>query len=164
MRKWQVVLITMFILLMAVPAFAEGTGESVWDQVIMAVLTLCGSAITGFLAWLTKKLTDWLKSKIKFLSEQTKNALQARIIDMVAIVTRETMQTYVDGIKKGRADGKLTDDEKKTALNMTFNKAVKLLKQHGIEIGEHFLTALIEATVNSIKGEKNDPGANPTPQ
>ena len=165
MRKWQV-LFSVTFLFMAVPAFADSTaaGASIWDQLIMTALTLFGGAITTFLGWLTKKGTDWLKARTTFLAEQTKNALQARIIETVTIATRETMQTYVDAIKAASADGTLTKEEKEIALNKTFNRAVELLKQNGLEAGELFLTALIEATVNMLKGEKNVPGPSPTPE
>ena len=150
-----------FLFLIAALAFAEGEGTGGIETIIATVWVALGGTVVTFLGWLAKKGTEWLKAHTALLSAAAENALEEKIYGLVTIVTRETMQTYVDAITTASADGKLTDLEKKTAFEMTANKSIKLLKEKGIDIAETLLTSLIEAAVNKLKGEKNEPS--PTP-
>jgi len=77
-----------------------------------------------------------------------------RIVETVTLVTRATMQTYVDEVKAKNEDGKLTKAEAAEALRRTVNKSLEILKRDGIEVGRDVLEIVVEAVVGRIKAEK----------
>jgi len=136
-------------------------------SIIVAVVTALGSIITALFGWLAKKGMNYLDQKTKFLDEtadiQKKESLKQRIVDIVTLVVRSTMQTYVDTIKEKSADGKLTKEESKEAFDRTFAQAWDILKREGLGVTKEFLTVVVEAVVSKLKEEqlKNSPAASP---
>lgn len=127
--------------------------------IIVAVITALGSVITALIGWLARRGVNYLDQKTKILDEankiQKKEAMKQRIIDVVALVARSTMQTYVDELKEKSADGKLTKEEAREAFKRTFDKALSILKEDGIEVTKDMLTVIVEAVVGKLKLEKN---------
>ena len=126
--------------------------------IIVAVITALGSVITAAIGWLARKGVNYLDHKTSVLDEasqlQKKELLKQRIVDVVTLVARSTMQTYVDALKQKNADGKLTKEEAKEAFSITFNKALAILKDEGIDISHEILAIIVEAVVGSIKPVK----------
>jgi predicted RNA-binding protein associated with RNAse of E/G family len=127
--------------------------------IIVAVITALGSVITALIGWLARRGVNYLDQKTKILDEankiQKKEAMKQRIIDVVTLVARSTMQTYVDELKEKSADGKLTKEEAREAFRRTFDKALSILKEDGIEVTRDMLTVIVEALEkNSLRGEK----------
>jgi len=127
--------------------------------IIVAVITALGSVITALIGWLARRGVNYLDQKTKILDEankiQKKEAMKQRIIDVVTLVARSTMQTYVDELKEKSADGKLTKEEAREAFRRTFDKALSILKEDGIEVTKDMLTVIVEAVVGKLKLEKN---------
>lgn len=127
--------------------------------IIVAVITTLGSIIVALIGWLTRKGVNYLDEKTKILDEanevQKKESIKQKIVDVVTMVTRSTMQTYVDELKEKNADGKLTKEESAEAFRRTFDKAMSILKEEGIEVTKEILTIIVEAVVGKLKLEKN---------
>lgn len=127
--------------------------------IIVAVITTLGSVITAAIGWLAKRGVNYLDQKTKVLDEaseiQKKEAVKQKIIDVVTLAARATMQTYVDEIKAKSADGKLTKEEASDAFKKTLEQALTILKQDGIEVTKDVLAVVVEAVVGKLKLEKN---------
>ena len=137
--------------------------------IIVAVVTALGSVITALVGWLAKRGVDYLDRKTSILDEAhqlaRKEALKERIVEVVTIAVRSTMQTFVDDVKAKSVDGKLTPEERREAFRKTFDTALGILKSEGIEVGREVLTATIEAVVGGIKGAgKNSSAGEEKPQ
>ena len=136
-------------------------------SVLVAVITMLGSVITALIGWLTKKGVNYLDQKTKVLSAvsdtQQKEAMKQKVVGIVTLVTRSTMQTFVDAVKEKSADGKLTKEEAQEAFKRTFEQAWEILKTEGIGVTKEFLTIVVEAVVSKLKEEqpKNVAAASP---
>ena len=119
--------------------------------------------IDSLLALAVAAFTALLSYGAKYLAAKSKNALLDRAIfgleHAVVTAVKEVHQVYVDGLKKGREDGKLTDEEKEAALEAAIAKAKKLLGMDGLALlwkafgdsTEEVLASKIEATVKDLK-------------
>jgi len=137
--------------------------------IIVAVVTALGSVIAAFVGWLAKRGVDYLDKKTSVLDDANqlvkKEALKERIVEVVTIAVKSTMQTFVDDIKAKSADGKLTKEERSEAFRRSYDTAWGILKSEGIEVGKEILTATIEAVVGGIKGAgKNSSTGEEKPQ
>jgi hypothetical protein len=125
--------------------------------IIVAVITALGSVVTALVGWLARKGVNYLDQKTRVLDEasniQKKEAMKQRVIDVVTLAARATMQTYVEELKEKSADGKLTKEEAREAFKKTFNQALSILKQDGIEVTKDVLSVAIEAVVGKLKLE-----------
>ncbi len=125
--------------------------------IIVAVITTLGTVITAAIGWLARRGVNYLDQKTKVLDEadeiQRKEAMKQRIIDVVTLAARATMQTYVDEIKEKSADGKLTKEEAREAFKKTCNQALSILKQEGITVTKDVLSVVVEAVVGRLKLE-----------
>ena len=123
--------------------------------IIVALIGALGSAITALVGWLTRKGLNYLDAKTKFMDEanqiQKKEAVKKRLAEAAELATMSTMQTYVDELKKGRADGKLTKEEAREALRRARETATGILKSEGIEVARELLYANLEAAVGRLK-------------
>ena len=126
--------------------------------IIVAVVTALGSviaAVVGRLAW---KGVNYLDQKTRFLDEanqiQTKESMKQRVVDIVTMVARSTMQTYVDELKDKSKDGKLSKEEAGEAFKRTFEQAADILRKERIGITKDFLGVVVEAVVSKLKQEK----------
>ncbi len=130
--------------------------------ILVAVITALGSIITALIGWLARKGMNYIDHKTRILDEasqvQKKEAIKQKIIDVVTLTARSTMQTYVDELKEKNADGKLTKEEASEAFRRTFDKAISILKEDGIEVTKDILTVIVEAVVGKLKLEKNSLG------
>lgn len=77
------------------------------------------------------QLLPWVGSVLmalltRYVFKKTKNEsvsnLLARATAEIGDVAKEVAQVYVDALKKGTADGKLTDQEKRMAKNIALQK------------------------------------------
>jgi hypothetical protein len=127
--------------------------------IVVAVITTLGSVIAAGIGWLTRKGVNYIDQKTKIMDEaselQKKEAMKQKIIDVVTLSARATMQTYVDEIKAKSADGKLTKEEAAEAFKMTFTQALAMLKHDGIDVAKDVLAVAVEAVVGKLKTEKN---------
>ena len=123
--------------------------------IIVAAITALGSVITALIGWLAKRGVNYLDKKTEIMDEaskvQQKEAIKKRIVDIVTLAARSTMQTYVDAIKAGNEDGKLTKEEADEAFKRTADTALSILKEEGIEVGRDVLDTVIEAVVGKLK-------------
>lgn len=127
--------------------------------ILVAVITALGSIITALIGLLARKGMNYIDQKTKFLDEanetQKKETLKQKIVDVVTLTARATMQTYVDELKEKNADGKLTKEEAGEAFRRTLDKAMSILKEDGIEVAKDSLVVIVEAVVGKLKIEKN---------
>ena len=124
--------------------------------IIVAVVTALGSVIAAFVGWLAKRGVDYLDKKTSVLDDANqlvkKDALKERIVEVVTIAVKSTMQTFVDDIKAKSADGKLTKEERNEAYRRSYDTAIDILKSEGLEVGKEVLGTTIEAVVGSMNG------------
>ncbi len=127
--------------------------------IIVAVIAALGSVITALIGWMARKSVNYVDKKTAVLDAsselQRKEAIKNKIVDTVTLVTRATMQTYVDEVKTRNADGKLTKEEAAEAFRRTLDQSLELLKREGIEVGKDILSVMVEAVVGKLKVEKN---------
>lgn len=130
-----------------------GTADS--GHVVTAILALLGT----LLSYALTALAQWLRVK-------KQNALFARATEGLRMSIMTAVQTvnqvYVDALRRGRADGQLTDEEKDEAFDMALSEAKSLLGARGIQILlksfgltndllDDFLMKHIEAGVREVK-------------
>jgi hypothetical protein len=75
------------------------------------------SVIVPFVSWFIKKKVDHEKTEHLLLT----------LNEAVGTAVASTAQVYVGELKKARADGKLTDEEKKNARRVAIREAKRLL-------------------------------------
>ncbi|KKN17338.1 hypothetical protein LCGC14_0966890 [marine sediment metagenome] len=68
----------------------------------------------------------------------------------------DTYHTYARAIKKGREDGKLTEEEAKEARAKTISKMKELAKSEGVKLIKSQLPALSELAVNFLKKKASE--------
>lgn len=78
---------------------------------------LVSGVIVPLVAWYIKKKVDHEKTEHLLLT----------LNDAVGTAVASTAQVYVNELKKARADGKLTDEEKKNARRAAIREAKRLL-------------------------------------
>lgn len=78
---------------------------------------IVSSVLVPLVSWYIKKKVDHEKTEHLLLT----------INDAVGTAVASTAQVYVKEIKKGRADGKLTDEEKGNARHAAIREAKRLL-------------------------------------
>jgi hypothetical protein len=104
----------------------------------------------------------------QFVAAKTKNQALAGILtranEAVFSAVSDVAQTYVDDLKRGAADGKLTDEERDEAKRKALGKAKRLLGSDGMKLlakvlgfktagqADEFLSAKIEDAVRSSNG------------
>lgn len=133
----------------AVTALNEPEAHWIW--------TLLASEIVATIAgWLYLQISDRLKETRYY------TALTA-IRDAVTNCYHE----YVRGIKEGRADGKLTVDEKNCALNLAYQTAVSYARTQGVDLlkvlAKETVVSLIERFVRESKSKATAAVAAPLP-
>lgn len=124
-----------------------------------SLITTAIAAVTAIVSYALTALGTWLNAK-------KNNAIFARATEglRVAVVTavQTVNQVYVDALRVGREDGKLTDEESHDAWQLALNEAKSLLgakgiqiliKAYGIKLGfvDDFLTKHIESVVREVK-------------
>lgn len=127
------------------------------------VLQILSPILLAVLTWASIKATQYIQAKVK--NEYLRGAL-TRLNDAVLTAVREVQQVAVEAIKAGRADGKLTADEKaavkKAALDSVKShlgvKGVdELIKILGLSDGsiDRLLESKIEAAVHALKSSNS---------
>lgn len=128
--------------------------------IIVAAITALGSIITAIVGWLAKRGMNYLDKKTDIMDEaskvQQKESIKKRIVDIVTLAARSTMQTYVDTIKAKNEDGKLTKEEANEAFKRTADTALSILKEEGIEVGRDVLDTVIEAVVGKLRTDSKN--------
>lgn len=108
-------------------------------------LTLVGSIIGG--VWTLFKSTEYYGRFRRRRYNRALRALEAGV--------EKTYRAYVREIKRSRADGKLTEDEKLRARNLALDTAFSFGRTQGInvanELGEEYLNMWLEKIVNRLK-------------
>ena len=131
-------------------------------NIIVVVITTLGSVLVALFGWLARRGVNYLDRKTTFLDEaekaQQKESLKQKVVDVVTLTARSTMQTFVDEAKAKSADGKLTKEEAKEAFKRTFEQALAVLKADGVNVSKDLLGIVVEAVVGKLKLEKNGVG------
>lgn len=78
-----------------------------------------------------------------------------RAIQVLEAGVEETYRTYVGALKAGRADGKLTPEERRRARELALTRARAIARNQGVdlirEIGEPFVDLWIAKLVKRLK-------------
>lgn len=115
--------------------------------------------VAAVVVWALGMLARWLAGRTR---NEALLALIAQVQDAVGGAVRETQQTFVAALKEARSDGKLTDEEKKQALDAALATAKKVLGEKGLaalrsatgasaEEVDKLLKARIEAAVHDLR-------------
>jgi len=82
-----------------------------------------------------------------------------RALEILEAAIEETYRTYVQAIKAARADGKLTEDERRNARQMARERAIALGKLAGVDVlrvlGEPFIDLWLTRLVNRAKSNSD---------
>lgn len=97
-----------------------------WTELLIGL----GGGLLSLLAWLLGAAARYFGQKTK--NEYANNAIN-RLDDALIAAVREVYQTYVSQIKKGRADGKLSSEEKAAAKDLAIDKAKSFLGKKGLK-------------------------------
>ena len=77
-------------------------------------------------------------------------------IDAIEAAVESVYTTYVREIKEARADGRLTDQERKAAREMAQDRATELVRDQGLDImstiGADYINLRIERAIQKQKG------------
>lgn len=136
------------------------TWDSIALKIVEILLPVFGLLLTALIAYGVAYLR---KQTQKLSNEVVRDALYAALAEaeqQAANAVKATNQVLVDELKAAREDGKLTEAEKKQALEMAkniflaniSNGALETLKS-GIGPIEQWLTGLLEAKVAEVKQE-----------
>lgn len=109
------------------------------------VLTLLGTVLGGL--WAFFKTSDWFG--------RLRRRRYYRAIDALEAGVEAAYREYVRAIKEGRADGKLTEDEKRRARRIALDKAIGIARRDGIDLirtlGEEYLDLWLDRLVTRRK-------------
>lgn len=84
-------------------------------------------------------------------TEKLEKIKESKTWDIAKTAALDTYHTYVQELKKGSADGRLTAVEAKQARDKTIAKMKELAKSEGIKLVKSQLPALSELAVNFLK-------------
>jgi hypothetical protein len=108
-------------------------------------VTVLGTVLGGL--WATFKASDRYQRMEQRRFRQALLALESGV--------ERTYQAYVKAIKAGRADGRLTEEEKARARSMARMRAIKLAREEGIDllrtIGEDYIDVWIGRLIGRRK-------------
>lgn len=91
-----------------------------------------------------------------------KHNLEMALASLEAGVS-ETYEEYVKVVKESRRDGKLTEDEKRTARVMAVEKAKSILATQGLNLFKYYGPRVAEALVSRISQRSKTLGALASP-
>ena len=140
-----------------------------WNQVFTDFLTdLVPYVLSVITALLTYGLQQLFKWSIATVKSNYFRKLLGDVEQVVGNAVQYTNQTFVDGLKAAREDGKLTRDEAKEAFGKTLGVVKGMLRTEEDRIlqritgdFEVYLTTLIE---RRVRDAKKQPGLEPLPQ
>lgn len=89
-------------------------------------------------------------------TEKLKKIQDSKTWDIAKTAALDTYHTYVQELKKGKDDGKLTAEEAKVAREKTIAKMKDLAKSEGIKLVKSQLPALAELAVNFLKKKASE--------
>ncbi len=84
-------------------------------------------------------------------TEKLDKIRESKTWDIAKTAALDTYHTYVQAIKKGKQDGRLTVDEAAEARSLTIAKIKELAKSEGVKLIKSQLPALSELAVNFLK-------------
>ena len=139
----------------------------VWKEVLMNLIYLGIVILVPTLIYGVKKgavaLIEYLNTKT---NKSILDTIMAEITTFVSESVTYVMQTYVDSMKKS---GKFDKESQKTAYNMAYDAAIKLIPTESKEMFEsvygsldEYLKILIEAEVKKLKQQEELAGNNAT--
>ena len=137
----------------------------VWKEVLMNLIYLGIVILVPTLIYGVKRgaaaLVEYLNTKT---NKSILDSIMAEITTFVSESVTYVMQTYVDSMKKS---GKFDKESQKTAYNMAYDAAVKLIPTESKEMFEsvygsldEYLKILIEAEVKKLKQQEELAGNN----
>lgn len=137
----------------------------VWKEVLMNLIYLGIVILVPTLIYGVKKgavaLVEYLSTKT---NKSILDTIMAEITTFVSESVTYVMQTYVDSMKNS---GKFDKESQKTAYNMAYDAAVKLIPAESKEMFEsvygsldEYLKILIEAEVKKLKQQEELAGNN----
>lgn len=149
---------------------AAAAPSSGWSDILPRIIEIVSPFLVAALAWAGAKFAGWLGTKTK---NEYLQGLMLRLNEGVFTAVKGVQQSYVDAIKRGRADGHLSDVEKKAAVNQALGSLKSYLGPKGLdELGkvlgldglavDQFLGDKIEAAVHDLRAStKAAPGGAP---
>lgn len=84
-------------------------------------------------------------------TEKLEKIKESKTWDIAKTAALDTYHTYVQAIKKGKQDGRLSAEEAAEARSLTIAKMKELAKSEGVKLIKSQLPALSELAVNFLK-------------
>lgn len=132
------------------------------EEMLILGLELIPILLTPVLALLGKLLADLIRGKVK--NEYLQGAL-LRLNEAAKTGVSSVGQTYVKKMKEGKADGKLTDEEKKAAKDAALREVKDLLgpkglkeiaKVVGIPVASKAMDSMLESKIEAKVKDNKD--------
>lgn len=102
--------------------------------------------------------TLWTIFRVIDLYRQIKQSRYRLILDLLETAVQKTYETYTREIKRARADGKLTPEERQHAMELAIQHAYELAKAHRIDlqrwVHSELLRYLLQRALRKLKFEK----------
>lgn len=120
-----------------------------FQQILLSAL---GVVLTGFLCWLSSKVTAWIDAKI---SDKKAAAYFRNINDIATNAVKETYQTYVETLKEsGTFDKAAQEKAKENCLakikEQLAPEAIEYIKSNFGDTKE-YLSGLVESIIYTLK-------------
>jgi membrane protein implicated in regulation of membrane protease activity len=124
----------------AAPALTPADGWSYWlDKVVAAALPVLGAIAVYYLHRKAKT--------------EDQRVAMTEVVNALTVGVRQTYQAYVRERKRGRMDGKLTDDERATARKIAYNRALDVLKEMkspGLKLLESMAWPMVSTWISKL--------------
>jgi hypothetical protein len=121
--------------------------ELLQDFALDWVVALVGTVVAG--AWTFFKSRD--------LYQEMKEQKYSAAMDALEAGVEKTYRVYVEALKRAKADGKLTPEEKAAARQKAIAYAQEFGRTRGIdvidELGREYIAVLIGKIVRALKGD-----------
>ena len=135
-----------------VPATVTPDAPSAWQSATGTLITgIVGTVATALAVMLIagiKAVTAYVNKKAAFLMSEE---LKAKIDACVETGVLKVKQTFVDSIKAGAGNGKLTKDEAREALALAKAEILNLLKLKNLLVNPAEIETLVEAKLASLR-------------
>lgn len=110
-----------------------------------SALSVIGMALGA--VWALFKSSEWYA--------RFKGKRGERAVLVIEAAVEETYRVYVQVIKEGRADGRLTEEEKQHARTLAKERALAIAREQGVdlarELGNDFVELWLTKIVNRFK-------------
>lgn len=122
---------------------AEPVGVADWFDLLANLVVVI---VTPLAAWFAKRYIDDGTARV---------TAREALYDAARAAVAETYETYVRAMKAGRADGTLSDAERREAMRLAVERAKQIARVRGVDLartyGEDVIRGVVQAAVAAAR-------------